>query len=333
MSLMNKSELSDLWLILETKIANQQKPLQQLIAPDSLFRLYIGVQGLPAHRFVSIEIPEKKKKQILDMDSLQGIDISIGEPPVAHDGFCSCVLQSSSYDQNDVFSIVAEDILIELESCETEDSYVDVLVERIAKWREFFKRKHKPLTESEVIGLFGELQFAKEMMEQGVANIIDYWSGPIKSAQDFKSLKVCSEIKTKVADQLTSVKISSEEQLNNNDDIPMYLVVYRLEKSASGMTIHDMVLSVSEQLSDSRKKIFDAKLLCLGYQKEDEYDSKYSTKESRQYIIENGFPRITTPSLPTGTYGVTYNLSLDKCDVYRVGFEQLIDSFKEASDG
>lgn len=330
---MNKSVLNDLWLNLETKITNQQKPLQQLIAPDSLFRLYIGVQGLPTHRFVSIEIPEKKKKQILDINSLQGIDISIREPLVVHDGFCSCVLQSSSHDHNDVFSIVAEDILIELDSCKTEDTYVDVLVERIAKWREFFKRKHKPLTESEIIGLFGELQFAKEMMDHGISNIIDYWSGPIKSAQDYKSSKICAEVKTKVADQLTSVKISSEEQLNNGNSTSMYLVVYRLEKSSAGMTIHDMVQTVSDKLSDSRKNIFDAKLLCLGYQKEDEYDSKYISKESRQFIIENDFPRITTPSLPTGTFGITYNLSLDKCEQYRIDFEQLIDSFKEASDG
>ena len=99
------------------------------------------------------------------------------------------------------------------------------------------------------------------------------------------------------------------------------------------MTIHEMVLAISDQLSDSRKSIFEAKLLCLGYQKEDEYDTKYLVKESRQFAIENDFPRITTPGLPTGIYGVTYNLSLDKCDAYRVGFERLIDSFKEASDG
>ena len=113
----------------------------------------------------------------------------------------------------------------------------------------------------------------------------------------------------------------------------MYLVVYRLEKSSAGMTIHDMVQAVSAQLSDSRKNIFNAKLLCLGYQKEDEYDSKYIPKESRQFRIENEFPRITTPSMPNGTFGVTYNLSLDKCEPYRIGFEQLIDSFKEASNG
>ena len=330
---MNETELNELWLNLETKLVNQQKPLQQLIAPDSLNRLYIGVRGLPSHRFVNIEIPENKKKQISEINSLQGIDISIEEPPIAHDGFCSCVLQSSSHDQNDVFSIVAVDILWELDSCKTEDTYVDVLVGRLLKWREFFKRKHKPLTESEIIGLFGELQFVKDMMEQGISNIIDYWNGPIKSAQDFKSYNTCTEVKTKVSDQLTSVKISSEEQLYNSDGTPMFLIVYRLEKSSTGMTIHDMVLSVTEQLSESRKNVFDAKLLCLGYQEDDEYDSKYVMKESRQFIIEKEFPRITTPSLPVGTYGVTYNLSLDKCDPYRVDFDKLVDSYREASDG
>lgn len=333
MDLMNDTSLNDLWLTLETKIKSNQQTMQQLIAPDSQFRLFIGVEGLPTRRFVSVEIPESQKKSVLGIQPLQGIDVIIGKPLVSHEGFCSCKLQSSSNEQNDVFSIVAQDILVELDSCESKDAYVEVLIERLEKWRGFFKKKHKPLSESEIVGLFGELQFAKNMMDQGVTNIIDFWSGPIKSAQDYRAFNIFAEIKSKVTDQLASVKISSEEQLNYDGSSPMYLVVYRLEKSNSGMNIHELIQAISIQLTDSYRSIFDAKLLCLGYQRDDAYDSKYVAKECRQYKVEKEFPRITPPTLPSGLFGITYNLSIDKCEPYRVDFEQIIDSFKEALDG
>ncbi|WP_294495281.1 PD-(D/E)XK motif protein [uncultured Ruminobacter sp.] len=333
MEQMNEALLNELWINLERKVTTQQNTLQQLIAPTSLFRLFIGVDGLPTRRFISVEIPENQKKTVLGIKPIQGIDVSVCKPPISHDGYCSCVLQSAAHDQNDVFSIVASDILFELNSCKSNNAYVDILVERIAKWREFFKRKHNSLSDSEIIGLIGELQFAEDIMSEGFGQILDSWSGPIKSAHDYKMPAFLAEIKAKSTDQLTSVKISSEEQLNREDDSPLFLVVYRLEESPKGMNLHDKVQSVALKLSDSRKSIFYAKLLCIGYQKEENYSKKYIVKERRQYRVENDFPRIITPNLPSGTFGVVYNLSIEKCTPYQVDFNQVIDCYKEALNG
>ena len=329
---MIESSLTELWIELETKI-NASNTLQQLIAPSSLNRLYIGVEGLPTRRFINIEIPEAKKKSVLGIKPVQGIDVSVGAPPITHDGYCSCVLQSSAHDQNDVFSIVAGDILIELESCRDDNTYVEVLVERIAKWREFFKRKSKSLTDSEIIGLIGELQFADDMMANGLLQILDYWSGPIKSAKDYRMPDFLAEIKAKSTDQLTAVKISSEEQLNNEENSPLFLIVYRLEESPKGKNLHEKVVAIESKLSASRKSVFNAKLLCLGYQKDAIYEKKYIVKERRQYKVENDFPRIITPNLPAGTFGVNYSLSMEKCSPYQVDFDQVIGCCKEALNG
>jgi len=333
MKQMNEALLNDLWINLETKITTQQNTMQQLIAPNSLFRLFIGVEGMPIRRFISVEIPEIQKKTVLGIKPIQGIDISVCKPSISHDGYCSCVLKSSAHDQNDVFSIVASDILIELNSCKSNNAYVDVLVERIAKWREFFKRKHQSLSDSEIVGLIGELQFAKDMMSEGFGQILDSWSGPIKSSKDYKMPAFLAEIKAKSTDQLTSVKISSEEQLNGEDDSPLFLVVYRLEECPKGMNLHDMIQSVVSKLSDSRKSIFYAKLLCMGYQKEENYSKKYIVKERRQYRVENDFPRIITSNLPLGIFGIVYNLSIEKCTPYQVDFDLVVDCYKEALNG
>lgn len=118
---------------------NRKKAYQRIVCVDMLYRIYIGSVGIPSNRYLSIEIPEADKAQFDTFSAPKGFTFTLSEPAVKHDGFVACVLQAASHDQNDVFTIVATDILHELVNQKQPAKYIDTLKQRIAKWRDFLR--------------------------------------------------------------------------------------------------------------------------------------------------------------------------------------------------
>ena len=333
---MRNDDLNLIWNEIEVN-NNERKVLQRLVYIHLLWRAYIGSSGLPSRRFLSIEIPEGEVGAFDEFSIPQGFTLSIGEPGVKHKGYVACILQASTSDQNDVFSILAQDILEELSRQNNEMMYISTLKMRILKWSDFFKNTpNRKLSDKEIIGLIGELTYLKQMSDSGFDSMFDFWNGPIKSAQDFQGSHVSVEIKTSVSNCLELVHISSEEQLDDGDWNALYLVVYRIENNNyMGFTLPELIDIIVATLPEQQKKYFFAKLLCMGYVKEDEmyYKKRYSVSERKVYEVKNGFPRIVSSELPKGIKGIKYCLCLDNCNDFELKWEQMVEGIKRCEYG
>ena len=322
---------------IEVQRNSRERFFQRMVYVDLLYRVYIGVSGIPSRRFLSIEIPEKETNQFDTFTVPQGFTLSVGSPSVKHEGYAACILQSASSDQNDVFAIVAKDILDDLRKQKDADKYVATLKRRIEKWREFFKYPTKRrLSEKMVIGLFGELTFIKDLKDCGIELIADLWNGPIKSSQDFQGEQVAIEVKTASSNSLEYVHISSETQLDLADREALFLVGYRVERNdATGISLPELIIQVSDLLSEQQRSRFKANLTCLGYAEEDDafYNKRYSIKECQVYRVQDGFPRILRADLPQGIMDINYRLALKSCEEFAVEFDEIPLAVKEYEYG
>jgi len=325
--------LEEIWAEIETRINSKDQYLQRMVCIELLYRTYIGAIGIPSHRFLSIEIPEAEKEKFVSFSVPKGFRLKTADYEVKHPGYTTCVLEAASSEQNDVFTIVAKDILIELHKYNDEADYLNALKERISKWEDFFKRASSQLlSDIAVIGLIGELTFILNMQDEGINSISDYWNGPIKSAQDFQSESVAIEVKTTSANKIEAVNISSEIQLNDEDGRELYLSVFRVERNdATGTRLPQFVENVRRGLNESQKGSFDAKLMCLGYRNEDaeKYIKGYNVKDNKNYLVVDGFPRIIPEDLPHDIFDVKYKINLINCDMFLTEMENIVDSIKE----
>lgn len=334
---MKSNDLNTIWVDIEVQQNSREQFLQRMVYVDLLYRAYIGSSGVPYKRFLSIEIPEKDTNQFDSFTVPQGFTLSLALPSVKHSGYVACILQAASSDQNDVFAIVAKDILDNLRKQKDADKYVATLKRRIEKWREFFKNPSRNrLSEKMVIGLFGELTFIKDMKKCGIEIVSDLWNGPIKSSQDFQGERVAIEVKTASANSLEHVHISSETQLDVADREALFLVGYRVERNdATGTSLPELIKQVSELLNEQQLSRFKANLTCLGYSEEDDafYSKRYSMKECQTYRVQDGFPRILRSDLPQGIMDISYKLALKLCDKFAVEFDEIPQAIKEYEYG
>ena len=333
---MKSEEIEKIWQDIEAKKATGEKAYQRIVCIDMLYRIYIGSVGIPSNRYLSIEIPEADKGQFDTFSAPKGFTFTFSKPAVRHDGFVACVLQAASHDQNDVFTIVAADILHELVNQKQTANYIDTLKQRIAKWRDFFRNPaSKKLSEEMIIGLWGELNLICKMHDSGISIISDLWNGPIKSAQDFQGKYVAIEVKTTTDNALEYVNISSEMQLDDEGK-ELFLVVYRIERNdASGVTLPQFVEKIANNLTEQQKKRFFAALMCLGYLPEDSgsYNKGYVVKELNNYQVREGFPRLRRSNMPQGVHDLKYRISLSNCSAYLTEWDVIISSIEEHEYG
>lgn len=326
--------LDDFWNDIASSKNDIDKSLQRLVCVDSLYRIYIGITDIPGRRFISLEIPKSKAKEFTSFTLPQGFIFKLEEPQVKHDGYNACILQAASSDQNDVFTIIAYDIINCLQNQKDSENYVMSLKKRIDKWKNFFKDpvNHR-LSEEHVIGLLGELWTIKTIHEQSLERISELWNGPIHSSQDFQGNDISIEVKTSSSNKLEAVHISSEMQLDNSDKEALFLIVYRVERNdGCGWSLPELINHLRRLMSDFQLIRFNANLLCLGYRDEDEYlydKKKYSFKEYKVYQVQENFPRITVSNLPKGICDTTYKLYLQNCSAFEKGMEDIITALRE----
>ena len=334
---MKSNELNRIWEDIENRPCSENHFFQRIVCIDLLYRVYIGVSGIPSKRFLSIEIPDTCKEQFDSFTEPKGFTLIISAPTVKHEGYVSCVLEAAASDQNDVFTIVAEDIVNALYKRRHSSGYVNILKSRIEKWREFFKNKaKKQLAEKTVIGLIGELTFLKELITARIQNAVEMWNGPIKASQDFQGDNTAAEVKTASTNRISHVHISSEMQLDQDDRDVLFLVVYRIERNdAGGIKLPSLIEEIANLLDDRQKARFWASLTCLGYFQEDEkfYSKGYSIKERMAYKIKEEFPCILRKDIPPEISDVKYKLSLQNCSGFAVDMETVVREIKELENG
>lgn len=206
---------------------------------------------------------------------------------------------------------------------------VPVIFRRIERWREFLKKdKEKLLPERIIKGLIGELVYLNHHLapKYGMAQSIDFWTGPEGSPQDFNIQNAAVEVKCQIGTSSPKIKISSAEQLCGQLD-ELYLFVVTLGRtepeSQDALSLPNLIFSIQSMLeeeghSQQLEKFQDA-LLNIGYIHSEEYFTySYIVASKRFYKVSGEFPRIALSNIPNGVCNVTYDLELKNCEPFLI---------------
>lgn len=231
-----------------------------------------------------------------------------------------------SLENNDLleyFCTFCQDLLDSVRVTNEDETAYHTLRSRYYSWRQLFRPNNARMSETEIMGLIGELLFMRDYMipQRGIDISLESWMGPEKTHKDFSAQQDWFEVKT-ISFGKESVRISSIEQLDS--DIDGYLVVYELEKmspSFDGIRINQLVNNIISLLTNvAQRETFMAKLQLFGFDFSNENDNfVFVLKNKHMYKIETEtFPRIHRKMLPDSITHVQYELLLTKIENFKL---------------
>jgi len=149
------------------------------------------------------------------------------------------------------------------------------------------------------------------------------WVGPFGGSIDFNCNDGLYEVKSTVARYGSQITVNSQYQLKAN-----YLLFYRFEPAANGISIQDMVIKLIE--ADVEESEIERALGKLKYTVGSEVRAKsYRLLEVKRYEIDENFPKIVPESfidgqLPQHISGLVYKLDLDGLNGEIIDLKQFI---------
>lgn len=239
------------------------------------------------------------------------------------DSTYSLVFSLCKNDLLEYFCIFCEDLFDSTKDVDSDEDAYTLLCDRYFSWKKLFRPHSSSMTDSEIMGLIGELLFIDEfsLHKYGPQKALESWSGPEKTHKDFSLDDTWYEIKS-ITSGKPSVKISSLEQLDS--DIDGYLVVYELEKMSSsfnGVKLNQVVqklLNKFGSVSTDYKDKFITKLSLYNYDFSNNYDEYvFYVTDRKVFSVKEGFPRIKRKDLPIEICNLQYELSLQTLTKYQ----------------
>lgn len=255
------------------------------------------------------------------------VDLRGGEP-----GQQRLVLTLERQVDRDLFEGLCRTLIFTLERATDSSSSLSVALAHIRRWKTFLSGRSQLLSPEEVRGLFAELTFLMELVDRqaSATAAVQAWLGPEKSHQDFIFGNTAVEIKSLSGTERSTVRISSEDQLETQNDA-LFLRIYRLSslsEAARAQSLNEIVAVVQTRLAEAEAiEAFDRKLVAHGYAPLPDYDRpRFVVSDAHSYRVSGEFPRLIRSQLPAGIDRVAYDIKLEailphECDGAAV-FEQ-----------
>jgi len=236
-----------------------------------------------------------------------------------------------------VFIYLVEDILEDIQKNKNSHLMLNYLKITLSKWEHFFAiNNSKPLSDIQLQGVYGEMQFLKKLLENSAVEqqllILDGWDGLKRSKRDYKFGENLFEVKTTRKDKPYSVSISSEEQLFIVEDKQVYLCCYMLlVDNQLGTDLKTLIFEVENILMSHNRTIFRDKLFQAGLMidmLEDQELEKYIVQDNLNYKVEKEFPILNKNNIPKEVFNVKYSITLDGLENYLVDIEEIVKDVK-----
>ncbi len=215
---------------------------------------------------------------------------------------------------------------------EISDSAVglSVTLSQIKRWKAFMAGKRgRVLTAEEIRGLFSELKFFQNMLHEGFSekDVCEAWQGPVTSHQDFIFSNTAVEIKSLSGRERSTVRISSEDQLEGVND-NLFMKVFRLidmPDSDRALSLNSLVKQLKESLEDAGAiEDFSTKLAKAGYVELRIYDTpEFLVAEEKTYHVLEAFPRLIRSELPGGVLKVGYEIKLEMMEPFEINGKEI----------
>ena len=320
-------------------MTNRVMPWDEIKIPDAEYnvRLLAGTDSIPlywgkdtaGHCLFIIELQGDQTELFRkDSTSVHGISLDLrGFDVNTRQGL---VLKLEEHVDKDIFLSLCETLITSLHSLTDFGTALAVTLTHIKRWKMFMAgRNRRILSSEEIRGLFSELQFLC-FLYQGRLNqksAVESWEGPEGGHQDFIFGNTAVEIKSVSGKERSTVRISSEDQLETLCD-NLFLVIFRLNEmseSDQAMSLNALVRHIEAELNDADAvEEFLRRLAAYGYIEIGEYDKPEFVIAARHaYFVDKDFPRLIRSRMPDGIVRTTYEIELEKisafkCDMVRV---------------
>ena len=320
-------------------MTTKQSPWQQIGEPNTDYnvRRVTEAAGIPlywgkdssGHYLFVVQLEGDHANQFRkDGTSVHGIDVDLREFEPKQQGL---VLTLENQVNSDLFRGLCETMIASLRGVDDHATALSVTLAHIKRWKAFLAgRKSRLLSPEEIRGLYGELLFLRYLYQNKLdqRSAVEAWGGPEGEHQDFIFQDSAVEVKALSGRERSTVRISSEDQLEALCD-NLYLVIYRLSElpgSERSLSLNDLVHTIEAELIEAEViEGFFQRLSAYGYVEMVEYDKpEFVVKAHRAFRIDDEFPRLIRSRLPDGIVRLRYELELEtigafECDPAKIG--------------
>lgn len=252
--------------------------------------------------------------------TVNGIDIDLR---AGDQGQQRLVLALERQVDRDLFEGLCRTLASSLEHAADSASSLAVSLAHVRRWKTFLAGRSQHLSAEEVRGLFAEITFLLELIDRQMSSAaaVEAWLGPDRSHQDFIFGNTAVEIKSLSGAERSTVRISSEDQLESLNDA-LFLRIYRLSSLADvagACSLNAIVSTVQARLGEADAvEAFDRKLVAYGYAPLPDYDQpRFVISDVCSYRVSDEFPRLTRSQLSTGIASVAYDIRLEVIAPYQ----------------
>ena len=218
-----------------------------------------------------------------------------------------------------VFGRLCQDLIDEIGNTDDEETLIRLVHRRLTLWQRLFDQSGAGLLEShQVMGLLAELLYIDSVLsaeERGASEIAAAWVGPSGADQDFRFSAEAVEVKA-IGPGARGVTISSLRQLEGV--LPVSLSIWTMRPASpdekGAFTLNRLAASLEQRFTSDPVALaaFRDSLLEVGYVEHPHYDEMaFEPLQTEHFMVEDGFPRLTTANVPVGITSATYVLSLD----------------------
>lgn len=314
-----KNDVFKIWSDLETEAVEKPAGVcKRIVSKSSLYRIYVGINALSKARLFMLEFPIEDTYLFDSVTGSKGIELRIETTGDAAPGCNTCVVISNGENVNNIFCSFAENIIHVAEASDSRKKYTRRIVQRIKLWKTFFENTGgRGLTQTQQIGLFGELDLLDLLITEKGAEVIRFWKGPTSAAQDFQFEDSAVEVKTTTNEYKSTINISNVKQLDKENRSHLFLCFSRYETfEQSGTTLPEIIAKIFGRLAGTEwADMFKDKLLEQGYVdiESEKYKTGYVFRGRGFYSTELPFPKLTSEILPLGIVDVNYVIDLSLC--------------------
>jgi hypothetical protein len=211
-----------------------------------------------------------------------------------------------------------------------EGAVMRTMLRRVRMWQQFMSRGAGHLSPEAELGLAGELDFMALLLDGGVSqqSVLSGWVGPDDAPHDFLLGEGAVEVKATMSSSGFPVKIGSLEQLDDAVASPLFLAAVRFAGGECGATLPEMVAEVERRLDDEpgATALLRERLMVAGFSVTHaaQYSRRFEPKERRVLAVSEGFPRLTTGTVPAGVTRALYEVNLDNAGDFLRDFDEVL---------
>lgn len=287
-------------------------PRQRLLDGHPL-HLYFGADAASKPVFFLITT---EKPQVPQMSAVVTV-----ERRERTDGSYAVVLTLQDLSYSDAFMGMCMELARRSGESNDAQQALGTFFETLQQWKTLLSHGlTKRLSKEQIRGLVAELWFGLDYLaaQFSPGEVLKSWQGPYGAPQDYRTPDGCLyEIKS-VHGGSRSVDISSVDQLDPMDRVPLVLCVVTVEEielqTSGGVSLVDLVAHFRAELSATPKLVdeLNDRFHALAFDPSDGIyaDQFFLVGGLRRFDVSGSFPRLLRGHVPLGIETVRYKLKL-----------------------